>query len=1140
MVVWTAASTKAHVAKDKVRLQWTIPGVSMLDGKPHMVHAILDNLSENGDVLSPFHSKFGNGQEFSEDELQALRTATTEAMYETLLKPGDVLVLDNFRWAHGRQPFVGKREHGIAISGHMPRVPGTLPPFIGLWGVCFHDAVSVDPDQCPIAMLATETFKDRVLQCQVWDKVKEGLDIRLFYSFGVYGTIESQELVKLCALDGLGLTAQDVKDWIKDSDLEGLGEVSVEDVHRGLTRGSVAFTLVKKTLFGQEKDHKSTECSLTELLDWLKYEYDKKSNLWSLPETLLLFFTFVASAAVHLGVFEAFRISQVFDAGLGFGDFLAYDTVDIETFWIWLERGFFRNIFRHDLFSFVRQYRYGGNYGEDPVVTAPFPGRVFRENQIIGAARLRKWVTEQQACDIGDFWKAIYPTCHQQGPRRPEDWYMFYHQKREVLEDQLHQFRDIAWVNADSPILDVQIFTFNAHQVAFTLQNLRMEWSPAGFLIQRPGMRETFYGAPYYNLALVLPDLMFLALLTSIMHSELKEAIPAAMNGLDGIKDYLKFWNVVDWINVTVGIACVSVWLVFVVKVTVDLRDVLAGMPSDLLDLAVFTNRSYLSYEEFNNLVDRQDFERKMSEVLTTAEETAYLYTLVRSLLFFYLFVLMFKFFKAFRANDRLDVVIQTITDSATDVLHFAIAFLLVFLCFASAGMVLFGYTVEGFHTFVYSVFFCWRAGVGMADIEVYEIWYQVLAYFWHFTYLALMSILMINILVGLIFEAYGRIHANAGEPPTLLEQVSDAVDTLKDTKAFINMWYIICELEDDDFPAHPAELVTVRSLKKAFSKDRMTKQNAEYLIENASSYAKKQAKKINLSVSDGVRMIGQTRTNANKLLALSEQVSEMLRKFHLKHAESPQEDWLKALGGTTPGATPQGHRVAQSDLKQPGVLDALESTNRPTTSAASHRDKKSREELLLENMRALTSELVKKGKEQHRLTGFIAETIENRQDAIQEKDAWGRQKTVVLTDRCEKIEISIGKLGECLKGVDPTQLRGMPEKLQVVAEKVRTIQQEDSSPTSCDKADHMSMLQNQLASIHEDVAKVATHMRAKVNVPLALMHMDHFFIQANAEKANIGDPKALSRSVSQARSFTGTSRSNFSSESSDLSEEHR
>ena len=28
------------------------------------------------------------------------------------------------------------------------------------------------------------------------------------------------------------------------------------------------------------------------------------------------------------------------------GDFLAYDMVDHETFWIWIERGFLRNIFR--------------------------------------------------------------------------------------------------------------------------------------------------------------------------------------------------------------------------------------------------------------------------------------------------------------------------------------------------------------------------------------------------------------------------------------------------------------------------------------------------------------------------------------------------------------------------------------------------------------------------------------------------------------------------------------------------------------------------------------------------------------------------------------------------------------------------
>ena len=41
----------------------------------------------------------------------------------------------------------------------------------------------------------------------------------------------------------------------------------------------------------------------------------------------------------------------------------------------------------------------------------------------------------------------------------------------------------------------------------------------------------------------------------------------------------------------------------------------------------------------------------------------------------------------------------------------------------------------------------------------------------------------MINILVVLIFEAYGRIRTAAGEPETLLEQVGEAVENLKDRR---------------------------------------------------------------------------------------------------------------------------------------------------------------------------------------------------------------------------------------------------------------------------------------------------------------------------------------------------------------------
>ena len=43
--------------------------------------------------------------------------------------------------------------------------------------------------------------------------------------------------------------------------------------------------------------------------------------------------------------------------------------------------------------------------------------------------------------------------------------------------------------------------------------------------------------------------------------------------------------------------------------------------------------------------------------------------------------------------------------------------------------------------------------------------------------------------------------------------------------------------------------------------------------------------------------------------------------------------------------------------------------------------------------------------KEQLKLLDWISRATTERQETIVEKDNWGRQKAVVLTDRCEKIE---------------------------------------------------------------------------------------------------------------------------------------
>lgn len=43
-------------------------------------------------------------------------------------------------------------------------------------------------------------------------------------------------------------------------------------------------------------------------------------------------------------------------------------------------------------------------------------------------------------------------------------------------------------------------------------------------------------------------------------HQEAKELLPAIAGGMDGIKDYFKFWNLVDWILDQVAIPQMS-WM---------------------------------------------------------------------------------------------------------------------------------------------------------------------------------------------------------------------------------------------------------------------------------------------------------------------------------------------------------------------------------------------------------------------------------------------------------------------------------------------------------------------------------------------------------------------------------------------------
>jgi alpha-ketoglutarate-dependent taurine dioxygenase len=64
----------------------------------------------------PFNTRFGNGDPIGEDVVQLLNTAYEAATGREPWQAGDLMLVDNVRTAHSREPFVGPREVLVAMA----------------------------------------------------------------------------------------------------------------------------------------------------------------------------------------------------------------------------------------------------------------------------------------------------------------------------------------------------------------------------------------------------------------------------------------------------------------------------------------------------------------------------------------------------------------------------------------------------------------------------------------------------------------------------------------------------------------------------------------------------------------------------------------------------------------------------------------------------------------------------------------------------------------------------------------------------------------------------------------------------------------------------------------------------------------
>lgn len=720
------------------------------------------------------------------------------------------------------------------------------------------------------AKMEDEETGDKIEQLNnlpVWQKIAEGdihlvtmKDIQQLFNVmddGRKGYVSGADLMTLQAVDAANLSENDLQELVKDVDKDGNSKCSPEELFHAITSGAIAFNIVKESLRKKEIEVRSYNCEREKMLEWMKMEYETTAALWSLPMTIGSFITFALVANTHIDLFSAWRIHHALEEQFPALTLpFKYKVVDVPTLNQWTEDHYLPTVFR-----------------QDPVYD-PIPGRIAHHNQMVTGVRFAKFFRQAQKCPLNDMLQKVYDSasgqCYHEGEVL-SDYVVFpYQLDRPLLIETFKNMTKQPWVNEAVEKVEYQVLSFNAMLNLYTLEKQEFTFEIDGRIIHR-FQHESFSADPYLSVMGFVPDAAFLLLSLRSVYVNLKEVVPALMAGLDGLINYLTFWKTVEWISLLFGIGCFVVWASLYLQVTVELPAEIAKLPKTAFDEAVREKGHYLSLFELQRIMSIPEIAAVLNDIMTVGTTIRDNHEIMRNLFALNFLALILRFFKSFTTNPRLDVVIQTIVDCTPNVAHFFIVYVSLFVSFAFAGHFLFGSKQEGYSSVLASLFTRYRNSMTFEILNEMPVGHQILGYAWVWSYQLLIPSLVLSMLIGIVFGSYYAIQSKAGEPVTLWTQVRRAVQTAAETRNYMSLWSLIVALEDDDYPAHPQKTVTAKSLKKAFEKERMTRQNAEYLVRKTVEYIKATLEQPVLDLPDAVKIIG----NSFNIMQKNEEILE-------------------------------------------------------------------------------------------------------------------------------------------------------------------------------------------------------------------------------------------------------------------------
>jgi hypothetical protein len=100
-----------------------IDGAALWFNQAHLFHPASLPSDARATLLESFSADrlprtalYGDGRRIGDEVVGEILAVYEELSVDVCWSPGDVLVLDNMRWAHGRRPFEGERALFVAMA----------------------------------------------------------------------------------------------------------------------------------------------------------------------------------------------------------------------------------------------------------------------------------------------------------------------------------------------------------------------------------------------------------------------------------------------------------------------------------------------------------------------------------------------------------------------------------------------------------------------------------------------------------------------------------------------------------------------------------------------------------------------------------------------------------------------------------------------------------------------------------------------------------------------------------------------------------------------------------------------------------------------------------------------------------------